>query len=139
MQKMTKEVLDKIRKYIETLCIINEDTLQEKISEIPKRQHEIFTRFAYECNELNNLDMKLKKKYGDLYKHYKYGDNRNWDTKGEIESQIYADTNYQVVWRQYNEQTYIVKELEGILNNIKVASFQIKNMIDLLKFKAGMY
>lgn len=139
MQKITKDVLDKIREYIEHLCEIDEENVEYRIKEIPKIRHELFTRFSHECRELDNLNISLKKKYGDLYKHYKYEDDRNWDTKGEIESQIYSNKDYCTMWRIYNEQKYIVKELEGILENLKSLSYDIKELNQLIRFKSGCY
>jgi len=139
MQKIDKKILDTIKNNVQVICDIQEDNVEDRIKDISKVQHSIFIRFAYEANELNTIETKMKELYGTLYRHYKFNDNHSWETKGEIESQIYADQKYQTLLIECNKQKYIVKELEGCLDNIKTVSFQIKNLIALLKYKAGMY
>jgi len=138
MQKIDKNALQLIRNHVHTLSEIDEDNVEERKKEIPKRIHEIFVRFMYECNELKELEVKKLAKHGELYKHYKFFDNHSWGNKGEIESQICSDKTYQYICREYNKQEYIVKELEGFFKNLKDLMFQVKNTIDLMKFKSGI-
>jgi len=139
MIKIDKNILDTIRNYLKELSEIEENNLDERLITIPKRQHELFIRYVYESKQLGSTEIKMKKLYGELYKYYKYNDDRKWDTKGEIESQIYSDPKYQVLWREFNEQKYIVEELEGFLNNLKSLYYNIKEFIGLLRFQAGMF
>ena len=136
---MDKKTLDELKNYVADICDINEENLDEKLRENAKRYNQIFHQFAYECNELNKIEREMKEEYGRLYKHFKYEDDHTWDSKGEIESQIFADKKYSALTLKHNEQTYVVKQLEGCLNNIKHTSFQIKNLISLLKFRSGMF
>ena len=139
MIQIDQNILNKIRDHLKDLSHIEENNLDDRLMTIPKHQHELFIRYVHESKHLGNTELKMKKLYGELYKYYKYNDDRNWDTKGEIESQIYADPKYQVLWREFNEQKYIVEELEGFLNNLKSLYYNIKEFIGLLKFQAGMF
>ena len=139
MVKLDKNAIDMLRSYIEKLCEIEESNLSERLIMIPKRQHDLFIRYVYESKQLGRAEIEMKKMYGDLYKKFKYDDDRNWDTKGEIESQIYSDPKYQRLWIDFNNQKYIVEELEGFLANLKSLYYNIKELIGWFKFQAGVY
>ena len=47
MEKIDKKKLEEIRTHVKNVCKINEDVLEDRISEIPLIQHELFIRCIY--------------------------------------------------------------------------------------------
>lgn len=136
---MDKKTLDSIKNGVQDVCKVNEDNLENRTEHIAKWQYDVYMRWARETIELNKIKVEMKRVHGELYRKYKYEDNRAWDTKGEIESQIYTEKKYTDLCIKYHEQEYIVKTLEGCTETLKTASFQIRNTIDFLKYKSGIF
>jgi delta 1-pyrroline-5-carboxylate dehydrogenase len=82
------------------------------------------------------MELKLKKevKYAELYRYFKFSANERWDTKSEIEAQMYSDIQFQSIISDINTQQEIVTFLEQTLDNIKTLSFAVRNHIDWQKF-----
>lgn len=117
----------------------NDDNVLEKSTKIPTYYQRYLELFIDEMKELKKINLKVDTKYGELYKYYKYEDNRTWDNKAEIVSQINTNQEYNDLRKEQVKREFVVKYLEEVLDNIKRMSFSIKNFIDLKKFNAGMF
>jgi len=123
-----------LMKKLDLELTLTEENLIEKSKKLPMLYNEYLDIFSKELRSLKKLSADKHKKFGELYKHFKYFDNHNWETKGEIETQILAHDEYYALVVEFNEQETMVKQLEMALENIKRTSFQIKNIIEYKKF-----
>lgn len=134
---MNKSDFQKMQTMVEKQTYIDETNILGK-------SHEIHTLYQYylriltnEMSVLDDLEQKKLTKYGSLFEYYKFNHSYRYETKSEIESQIFADPNYQQISRQYDEQKCVVIYLEKTLENIKNMSFSIKNFMEVKRFYAG--
>jgi hypothetical protein len=134
---MTDKDFSQLKKIIEEILKIEENNILSKSMEIPVKYHKILGIYVKELDSLENLKSKLEKKYGELYKQYKYNDNYNWERKNEIESQIYSNSEYNKLKLEINRQEIITEYLSKSLNNLNNMSFHIKNYIDMRKYLNG--
>lgn len=132
--------LKELERYVKKFLTNLQDNVIEKSDKIHLLRHTIQTNYFYpEYTKLDLLEEQCKKKYGELFNHFKYEDNKKWETRGEIESQIYSNNEHYNLRVKLSEQKYIVKELEAILLNLKDCSYSIKNIIDYKKWESGMF
>lgn len=110
--------------------------MSEKVPNLFQRYLDIYVE---ELKVLKGMELDREKMYGDLYKHFKYNDSYEWNQKGEIESQINSNDEYNKLKIKMAQQEFMVKYLESVLDNIKRLSFSIKNWIEIKKFQAGMF
>ena len=135
---MTQNDFMKLKKLTEEKLAFSEDNIQGKIASIPLLYDTYMKAFVRENKLLNELKLDKDVLYADLYKYFKYDADHRWDTKNEIESQMYSDVKYQSKVKQINEQQEIVTFLELTLENIKTLSFSLKNYIDWRKFQEAV-
>src|SRR5210317_1690339 len=108
---MKIEDFKRLIKLMEEEVKITDDNLLERSYRYPDTYMRYLAIFTNQLTELKSLEVRKKEMYGKLFKYYKYEDDRNWETKQEIESQIYSDKKYVDICVQYNEQEAMVKHL----------------------------
>lgn len=135
----SKEIESQLEKLKEYFNNITQDNVKEMCRKISEKQLISGIKLAKESLKLDNLDLDVKKIYGELTDKYKYKDQKVWDKRNELESQIYADPKYYKVKIKYNEQKCICEQYKCLYEAIKTASFQIKNVISIMKYEAGMW
>lgn len=135
---MDIQTFKRLKKMVENELSLDENDISTMSFKIPNLYQKYLDIFSNEFLELNNLEVEIKSKFGELYKKYKYKDDYEWSNKNEIESQIHSNEDFRNLRIRFNEQEFIVKYLEKTLENINRLSFSLKNYIDIMKFKHGM-
>jgi hypothetical protein len=136
---MTEEMFKRLKKQAMSDLRFNEENALEMAMKIPNLYQRYLDVYIDEMRKLKELNVSVDEKYGELYKYFKYEDNKAWSNKGDIDSQINSNKEYCSLKRESIKLEFVVKYLEEVLDNIKRMSFSVKNYIDLQKFKAGMY
>lgn len=130
---MDIKTFKQLMKMLDESLKLNDDNMSEKSLEIPLLYHKYLDIYSKELRRLKKLHIDKKKLFGTLYEQIKHHGNISWDTKAEIESQIYRDTSYYQLCVEYNEAETMVNQLELCLKNIQNMSFQIKNFVEYRK------
>jgi hypothetical protein len=117
---------------------INEKNLEQKSMAIPLIYHQYLDIYSKELRHLRKLELEKKKEYAISYEKVKHKSNVSWETKTEIESQVYNDPSFYSKCVEYNEQETMVNQLELSLKNIQNMSYQIKNIIEWRKLFGTM-
>ena len=131
---MNSKEFNTLKQITETKLTFSEDNFQSKLAEVPLLYSRYLQIFVNENKNLMELKLKKEVKYADLYRYFKYSANERWDTKSEIEAQMYSDIQFQSIISDINTQQEIVTFLEQTLDNIKTLSFAVRNHIDWQKF-----
>ena len=131
---MNSKEFNTLKQITETKLTFSEDNFQSKLAEVPLLYSRYLQIFVNENKNLMELKLKKEVKYADLYRYYKFSANERWDTKSEIEAQMYSDQQFQSIISDINSQQEIVTFLEQTLDNIKTLSFAVRNHIDWQKF-----
>ena len=131
---MNSKEFNTLKQITETKLTFSEDNFQSKLAEVPLLYSRYLQIFVNENKNLMELKLKKEVKYADLYRYYKFSANERWDTKSEIEAQMYSDLGFQSIISDINTQQEIVTFLEQTLDNIKTLSFAVRNHIDWQKF-----
>ena len=134
---MKKEDFEKLKKLTESKIKFSEEVISQKLIEIPLMYCTYLDLFVRENKELANLKLKKDSLYSDIYKNLKFYSPERWETKNEIESQMFSNPNYKLVVSEINDQQEIVTYLEQTLENIKSLSYNIKHYIEWTKFQNG--
>lgn len=131
---MNSKEFNTLKQITETKLTFSEDNFQSKLAEVPLLYSRYLQIFVNENKNLMELKLKKEVKYADLYRYFKFSANERWDTKSEIEAQMYSDIQFQSIISDINTQQEIVTFLEQTLDNIKTLSFAVRNHIDWQKF-----
>jgi delta 1-pyrroline-5-carboxylate dehydrogenase len=131
---MNSKEFNTLKQITETKLTFSEDNFQSKLAEVPLLYSRYLQIFVNENKNLMELKLKKEVKYADLYRYFKYSANERWDTKSEIEAQMYSDLGFQSIISDINSQQEIVTFLEQTLDNIKTLSFAVRNHIAWQKF-----
>lgn len=131
---MNSKEFNTLKQITETKLTFSEDNFQSKLAEVPLLYSRYLQIFVNENKNLMELKLKKEVKYAELYRYFKYSANERWDTKSEIEAQMYSDLGFQSIISDINTQQEIVTFLEQTLDNIKTLSFAVRNHIDWQKF-----
>lgn len=132
---MNKKNFTELKKYIDGKIQWTQDNCQSKLMELTILYSKCVDVFSEESLILNDLELQRDTLYGELLEHLKFNSDKRWDTKGEIESQMFRDVNYQSIIRQINEQKSVTDYLGRVFEMIKSTQFAIKNYMDWEKFK----
>ena len=136
---MDDKTFNKLKQLAEKEIQFSEETALLISTRVPNLYQKYLDIYVNELRELKKTVTEMEFMYGTLYKKVKHHDNYEWGNRNEIDSQINTDPTYHQLRIKVNEQEYIVKYLEGVLDNVKRLSFSIKNYIDIQKFRAGMF
>ena len=134
---MTKQDFIKLKAHIQTQLTVDPNNLQSQLLGLALLRSKYVDIFILENKELNKMKTTKDELYAELYKFYEYEANERWDTKSEIESQMYTDKRYVKMLNDIEDQQEVVTKLQQILEDIKTLSFSIKNYMDWQKFLAG--
>lgn len=135
---MTNDDFELLKIKLEKSLQWNHENMQIKLIELAKLYQTHCGILCSEKKEQMKLQIDLEEIYGELYKTYKFESTYRWDTKGEIESQIFADKKYINIKKLLNDKIVIVEYISQTIDNIKNVSYQIKSYMDWERFKAGI-
>lgn len=136
---MDERTFNKLKLLAEKEIQFTEETVAYMSTRVPNLYQKYLDIYINELREYKSVNTEMEKMYGEIYKQVKHHDGYEWGNRNEIDSQVNTKPKYHALRIKANEQEYIVKYLEGVLDNIKRLSFSIKNFIDIQKFRAGMF
>lgn len=134
---MNKQNFKNLKDYIDKKINWNQDNCQGKLMELTVLYSKCIDLFSEESLLLNELKLQKDIIYGDLLETLKFESNRRWDSKNELESQMYREPKFQLISRQINEQQSVVDYLGKCFEIIKSTQYAIKSYMDWEKFKSG--
>jgi hypothetical protein len=136
---MQQDAFDKLKKYVDQELKITEENILDKSIQISNLYNQFLKLYNKELFDFKNKLLEKDKIYGELYHHYKFKFDYNLDTKSEIDNYIRSDEKYYQMALECVKLEVQVKFLEQILENINNLGYRIKNYIDLMKFKKGVF
>ena len=92
-----------------------------------------------ELRKLKEIQSTKDKQYTTLLHGFRKNGYEGFEVKGkEVDHYISLDEAYQKVISKFKDQEYIVKYLEGVMEQVNKISFNIKNFVDIQKVKMGI-
>lgn len=127
-----------LQDYLEEKLTFNEDNIAVQTMELASIHHKLIRLLSSMTKDKVSIETKLDEMYGALYKYYKFESEYRWETKGEIESQIYSDKKYSPIKEKLNQITVQITFVGKSLDSLKEISYQIKNYIEFQKLMNGV-
>ena len=135
---LSDEEFEKLQKRVTRDLTLTKDNVMAKSIELPKL-YTLYNRlYNRELNVLRNIGNQKHRLYKKLYHKYKFEGDFRLDTKNEIEVYVLGDDDYSDLRIAYDTQSIIVDFLEKTLKSIQRTSFNIRDYIELQKFKKGI-
>lgn len=135
---MTNENLEKLKKHIEDVLRLTKDNVMNKTLELSGLYDNVLRLLIKELKIYKTLEIEKDELYGTLYHKYTKEFEYQLDTKYEVENYIFKDKLFVQKRLNIQDRELTVKYLEGVLDNIKNTSFQIKSYVDQLKIQQGI-
>lgn len=134
---MTEKEFKALKEHIDKRIAFDMTKINSQLLDGPIFYSTLLQLFVKENKNLNLLEQEKDELYASLYRHFKYESDVRWETKHEIETQMYTTKPYIVILSKIEDQQEIVTYLQQQLENVKSLSFAIKNYIDWQKFVSG--
>lgn len=134
---MNNEEFLKIRKQIDLEFVTTPDNFKEQLRQAPLRATKYQHVYIQEKRILDSLKIKLKKIYKELYKHYRWDNDYQLDTKKEIEIYIEGDDKYLDILSDYQEHEIRVKYFEEQIKLFRSMSFWYNVYVKYLELQEG--
>ena len=134
---MTEKEFKALKEHIDKRIAFDMTKINSQLLDGPIFYSTLLQLFVKENKNLNLLEQEKDELYASLYRHFKYDSDVRWETKHEIETQMYTTKPYIVILSKIEDQQEIVTYLQQQLENVKSLSFAIKNYIDWQKFVSG--
>lgn len=135
---MTNDDFNKLQKYLDTKLEFTHENLSTKLMEYASVHQTLLKILSNLHKEKNILDEKRSELYGTLYRHYKFESEYRWETKNEIESQIFSDKKFTTLVKEISDLevqiTYVGKTVDGM----KSLSYTARSYIDYQKLINGI-
>lgn len=135
---MKKESFEQLKKHIEESLTLDKENVMNKTLELSMLHDNVLRLYLKESRNLKILKTERDYLYGKKYHHYKFQFEYELGPKNEIETYIFADDEYHQKRLIVQEQEVVVDYLQGVMDNIKQTSFQIKAYVDLLRIQQGL-
>jgi hypothetical protein len=134
---MNRHEFDEIRAEFQAITLIDDDNLLDMARERPYLHSRYLNEYNKEILILHNMKSNLDKLFAKKYKDIKFDTKHAWNTKGEIENQIFGDDEYYNIKVEYDFQKTIVDFYSDAIDIIKSISFDIKNYTEYKMFLMG--
>ena len=135
---MTQAELQKLKPIIQKELTFNEDNLQSKFQELIIKRCFYLDLTSKETTKLKNLRLDKEVLYAELYDKIKFHSDIRREKRDEIESQMHREPRFLAICKEIIIQEEIVSYLAEIIQAFKDLSFQLRAMLDMIKFKAGL-
>jgi len=134
---MTLEQLEKLKVKVNNDLQLTDANVLDKSLNLPILYQKYLDVFISQMRVFKNLERDKQNMYSKKYHHYKFEGDFQLDSKGEIETYINGDDDYDELLRKYNVQALVIEYLENVLDNIKKLTFTIKNYVTFKMFLSG--
>ena len=128
---MDKATFANIRKHAPATLKITNENLSSKAMELSSTFMRYYDQYIDEYKIYQDMLAEKDKKYGELFRTFRYSNQQEAVTKQEIEAFIHSDEGYYQLRLRLNEQELVVKYLEDVCDAIKKMAYNIKSIIDL--------
>lgn len=129
---------EELQNFLEEELTFSESNISLKTMKLAAMQQKLIRLLGSLTKEKADIETKLDELYGTLYRFYKFESEYRWDTKTEIESQIYSDKKYVPIKTKLNNIISQITVVGKSLDSLKDISYHIKNYIDFQKLMNGM-
>lgn len=134
---MTSKEFEEERNLFHELTFLDDDNILDMAREKPYLQSQYINKYNDSLEKLLVLKIELDKLYADVYRETKFNAKNVWNTKGEIETQMFADEKYYNKKKEYEFQKMVTDFYSDAVDTIKNMGFDIKNYIEYKKFLLG--
>lgn len=134
-----KERLDynKFFDEVENALTIHSHDIEKKIYEAPNIHNKILKQFIIERNNLQKLESKWNKIHGDLFHHYRHESDIRCENKDVTLFYVKKDEKFIAIDQELSKQKLLVEAIERWMKKASSIGFDIKNIVEFLKFMAG--
>lgn len=123
---------------IEEDLTLHQHDIDKKIYQAPNTHNKILKRYIIERNKLQQLESKQYKIHKDLFHHYRYESDIRCENKDVALFYVRGDEKYLKIQSEYQKQLLLVETIEKWLKKADRIGFDIKNIIEYLKWSAGV-
>lgn len=117
---------------------INFKNIEKKIFDVPKLHSKYLKIFFEEQKKLNKIEKELQRVYKDKYHYYQFDYQKKMESLKETEFHVLADPEYAKMNHIYKNQKLIVDCVERSLKRIQSLGYDVKTMIEALKYFNGV-
>lgn len=111
--------------------------IDKKIYEAPNVHNEILRRLTIERNILQKLENEYNKTFAELFQYYRYDYELKLDNKDVVIFYIKKDPKFLEINDKFNSQKLLVDTIEKWMKKAQNTTFEIKNIIEYLKWSSG--
>lgn len=122
---------------IESSLTLKQHNLDTKIYEIPNIQNQLLRQYMKEKTKLIKLEAEHNRLFGHKYHHYKYESDIRCENKDVAIFYVKKDEEYIEKFIQYEKQKCLCESLEKYLKRVSQMTYDIKNILDYLKYING--
>lgn len=123
---------------IENDLTLHQHDIDAKIYQAPNTHNKILKRYIIERNKLQQLETAKNSKFGELFHHYRYESDIRCENKDVAIFYVKGDKKYIDKESEYQKQLLLVETLERWLKKADRIGFDIKNIIEYLKWSSGV-
>lgn len=124
-------------KSVEDSLFLQPHNIDRKIYDAPNIQNNLIRRYIVEKTKLLKLESKLDRLTGEKYHYYRYESDLRLENKDVAMLYVKKDNDYIKVVEEYGKQKIIVEMVDKFLKKAMNIGYDIKNIIDYLKFMNG--
>lgn len=135
---MTNEDFKKLQDYLDKRLVYTHENLPTKLLEYPTIHQTLIKILTDLHKEKSVLEEKRTELYGNLYRHYKFESEYRWDSRNEIESQIFADKKYLVIAKEIEDLEAQILYVGKTIDGMKSLSYTARSYIDYQKLINGV-
>lgn len=129
---------DEFNAQLEQDLDINFKNIEKKIFDVPKLHSKYLKVFFEEQKKLNKIERELQRLYRDKYHYYQFDYQKKMESMKETEFHVFADPEYAKMNHIYKNQKLIVDCVERSLKRIQGLGYDVKTMIEAIKYFNGV-
>jgi hypothetical protein len=122
---------------VENALTIHSHDIEKKIYEAPNIHNKILKQFIIERNNLQKLESKWNKIHGDLFHYYRHESDIRCENKDVTLFYVKKDEKFIAIDQELSKQKLLVEAIERWMKKASSIGFDIKNIVEFLKFMSG--
>lgn len=122
---------------IDEKLALRPDNIDKVIYEAPNIQNELIKQYIKEKTKLIKLELKYNKIYGEKYHYYRHEFDFKCENKDVANLYVKKDEEYIKAFEEYEKQKLLLEMFDKYLKRASQIGFDLKNIIDYLKFMNG--
>jgi len=122
---------------IDKRLTLRPDNIDVIVYDAPNIQNELIKQYIKEKTKLMKLEIKFNKIYGEKFHHYRHESDLRCENKDIANLYVKKDEEYISVFEEYEKQKLLIEMFDKYLKRASQIGFDLKNIIDYLKFMNG--